>query len=124
MADQVTILAVDRNARNLELMQAFLEQHGYYVETAATLEAMDRALLGRRKIRLALVDIAGFDRGIWERCERMRAAQIPFLVIFPQQQAALQEESLEHGAHGTLTKPLAQQQLLGLISGLLGEEGE
>ena len=124
MADQVTILAVDRNARNLELMKAFLEKNGYHVETAATLEAFDRALLGRRAIQLALIDIAGFDRGIWERCERMRAARIPFLVIFPQQQAALQEESIEHGAHGTLTKPLAQNQLLGLINGLLGEEAE
>ena len=124
MADQVNILMVDRNPRNLELMQAFLEKHGYHVETAATLEAMDRALLGLRKIRLALVDIAGFDRGIWERCERMRHTRTPFLVIFPQQQAALQEESLEHGALGTLTKPLAQNQLLGLISGLLGEEAE
>lgn len=124
MADKMTILAVDRNPRNLELMKAFLVKHGYYIETAATLEAVDRALLGRRTIHLALIDIAGFDRGIWERCERMRAARIPFLVIFPQQQAALQEESLEHGAHGTLTKPLAQNQLLGLISGLLGEEEE
>ncbi|MHB9134665.1 MAG: response regulator [Armatimonadota bacterium] len=124
MADQENILAVDRNPRNLELMKAFLEKNGYHVETAATLEAMDRAMLGRRAIHLALIDIAGFDRGIWERCERMRDARIPFLVIFPQQQAALQEESLEHGAHGTLTKPLAQRQLLGLISGLLGEETE
>lgn len=119
-----TILAVDRNARNLKLMQAFLEKHGYHAVTADTLEAVDRALLGPRAIRLALVDIAGFDRGIWERCERMRIAQIPFLVIFPQQQAALQAESEEHGAHGTLTKPLTQKQLLRLIGGLLGEEAE
>jgi len=124
MPERATILAVDRNARNLELMKAFLEKHGYHVVTAATLEAVDRALLGRCTIRLALVDIAGFDRDIWERCERMRDADIPFLVIFPRQQAAIQEESLEHGAHGTLTKPLAQRQLLGLISGLLGEEAE
>ena len=124
MADQVTILAVDRNTRNLELMKAFLEKAGYRIETASTLEALDRAILSRRTIHLALIDIAGFDRGIWERCERMRDAKIPFLVIFPQQQAAVQEESLEHGAHGTLTKPLQQRQLLGLISGLLGEEVE
>ena len=124
MADQKTILAVDRNPRNLELMQALLEEHSYHVETAATLEAMDRVLLGRRAICLALVDIVGFDRGIWERCERMRDARIPFLVISPQQQAAVQGESLRYGAHGTLTKPLIKKQLLGIISGLLGEEAE
>lgn len=119
MPDQKTILEVDRNPRNLELMQAFLEKHGYLVETAATVEAVDRALLGHRTISLALIDIAGFDRWIWERCERMRTAQIPFVVIFPQQQAALQEESFGHGARGTLTKPVMQKQLLGIISGLL-----
>jgi CheY-like chemotaxis protein len=122
MAEQATILAVDRNPRNLELMQAFLEKHDYRVETAATLEALDRALLGRYKICLALVDISGFDRGIWERCERIRAARIPLLVIYPSQQATIQRESLEHGAQGALTKPLTQQQLLGLISSLLSEE--
>jgi len=123
MPDQKTILAIDRNPRNLEILHAFLVKHGYHVEVAATLESVDLALSGCC-ISLSLVDIAGFDRGIWERCERMRAARIPFLVIFPQQQAALQEESIGHGAHGTLTKPLMQKQLLGIMGGLLGGEAE
>ncbi|MHB9106300.1 MAG: PleD family two-component system response regulator [Armatimonadota bacterium] len=123
MAGPKTILAIDRNPRNLELLHAFLAKHGYHVEVAATLESVDLTLSGCC-ISLALVDIAGFDRGIWERCERMRVAGLPFVVIFPQQQAALQEESFGHGAHGTLTKPLMQKQLLGIISGLLGGEAE
>ena len=123
VADQKTILAIDRNPRNLELLHAFLAKHGYHVEVAATLEAVDLALSGCC-ISLGLVDIAGFDRGIWKQCERMRVAGIPFLVIFPQQQAAVREESYGHGAHGTLTKPLMQKQLLGIIGGLLGREAE
>jgi DNA-binding response OmpR family regulator len=123
MADQKTILAIDRNPRNLEILHAFLAKHGYHVEVAATLASADLAL-SAGGISLSLVDIAGFDREIWARCERMRAAGIPFLVIFPQQQTALQEESFGHGAHSTLTKPVMQKQLLGIISGLLGGEAE
>lgn len=117
-----TVLAIDRNPRNLELMEQFLEKNGYRVIATSTLEEIDRVLLGPERIRLALVDIAGFDRGIWDRCERMRIEQIPFLVIYPQQQAAIQEESLEHGARGMLVKPLAQRELLGLLRTLIGEE--
>jgi len=121
MNQRPTILAIDNNPRNLELLKQFLEQHNYQVVTAATLEDIDRTLLGPVPVRLALVDIAGFDRSIWERCERMRDAGIPFLVIYPYQRPAVQEESLEHGARGMLVKPLATRELLGLIESLLGE---
>ena len=118
----VTILAIDYNHSNLDLMKRFLEQHGFVVLTAATLEEVDRVLLSPERVRLALVDIAGFDRGIWDRCERMRDERIPFLVIYPQQRSAIQEESLEHGARGILVKPLVQRELLGLIKTLIGED--
>jgi DNA-binding response OmpR family regulator len=113
-----TVLAIDRNPRNLELLRQFLEKNGYRVNVANTLEEIDRMLLGPERINLALVDIAGFDRGIWDHCERMRDEQIPFLVIYPQQRTAIQEESLEHGARGMLVKPLTQRELLGLIKSL------
>lgn len=71
---------------------------------------------------MALVDIAGFDQRIWERCERMRDERVPFLVIYPQQRAAIQAESLRHGARGVLVKPLVQRELLGLMKLLTGEE--
>ncbi|MHB9109847.1 MAG: response regulator [Armatimonadota bacterium] len=123
MAPQLPIvLAIDRNPRNLELMQQFLEKNGYRVVAASTLEEIDRVLLGPERIRLALVDIAGFDRAIWDRCERMRTEQIPFLVIYPHQRVGIQEKSLEHGARGMLEKPLGQKELLGLVKTLLGEE--
>jgi len=65
------------------------------------------------------VDIAGFDRSIWERCERLRAADIPFIIISPRQSAAIQEAVLAHGARGVLVKPLAVKELLALVLSLL-----
>ena len=117
-----TILAVDRNHRNLELLSQFLGREGYQTRTAATLEEFDQALATISDIGLALVDIAGFDRGIWERCEGLRHHKIPFLVLSPRQSAAIQHASLTHGARGVLIKPLIVKDLLGLIGSLLDED--
>ena len=122
------ILAVDHNRRNLELLSQFLGPEGYQTRTATGLEEFDQALAEPDEITLALVDIAGFDRSIWERCEALRHHKIPFLVLSPRQSAAIQQASLTHGAHGVLVKPLTAKDLLGLICGLLqeatdGEEG-
>jgi DNA-binding response OmpR family regulator len=116
------ILAVDRNHRNLELLSQFLGRAGYETRTAATLEEFDRVLAEADGIGLALVDIAGFDRTIWERCEGLRHHKIPFLVLSPRQSAAIQQVSLTHGARGVLIKPLIVKDLLGLIRSLLEED--
>jgi DNA-binding response OmpR family regulator len=116
------ILAVDRNHRNLELLSQFLGREGYQTRPAATLEEFDQALAEANSIGLALVDIAGFDRTIWERCEGLRHHKIPFLVLSPRQSAAIQQASLTHGARGVLIKPLVVRELLGLIRSLLEED--
>ena len=118
------ILAVDRNHRNLELLSQFLEREGYQTRPAATLEEFDQALAEANGIGLALVDIAGFDRAIWERCEGLRYHKIPFLVLSPRQSAAIQQASLTHGARGVLIKPLVVRELLRLIHSLLEEDAD
>lgn len=118
------ILAVDRNHRNLELLSQFLGREGYQTRPAATLEEFDQALAEANGLGLALVDIAGFDREIWERCEGLRHHKIPFLVISPKQSAAIQQASLTHGARGVLIKPLVVRELLGLIGSLLEEDAD
>ena len=115
------ILAVDHNSRNLELLSQFLGREGYQTRTAVDLQEFDQALAEADGIDLALVDIAGFDRSIWERCEALRHHKIPFLVLSPRQSTAIQQASLTHGAHGVLIKPLTVKDLLGLICSLLKE---
>jgi DNA-binding response OmpR family regulator len=115
------ILVVDHNRRNLELLSQFIGRGGYQTRTVAGLEEFDLALMAPDQIALALVDIAGFDRSIWERCEALRHHKIPFLVLSPRQSAAIQQTSLTHGAHGVLVKPLTVKDLLGLICGLVQE---
>jgi len=121
MESSFSILVIDRNPRNQELLGQFLANAGYRTWSAASLEQFDEALAKPGDVALALVDIAGFDHSIWERCERLREGDIPFLIISPKQTAALQQESLAHGARGVLVKPLAAKQLLGIIRSLLGQ---
>ena len=120
MNNQPLLLAVDRNQRNLELLTQFLSREGYQTCTLSRLEQFNQVLDQSDEIALALVDISGFDRRIWVCCERLREAKIPFLVLSPRQSAAIQQESLTHGASSILVKPLVVRELLGLIRSLLG----
>lgn len=113
------ILAVDRNRRNLELLTQFLNQQGYQVLAKISLEEVEAALNTPSTIKLALVDISGFDASIWGLCQRLREQGIPFLVISPQQYAAIQQASIAHGALGLLSKPLVMREFLQLIRDLL-----
>ncbi len=114
------ILLVNHNQRNLELLADLLAKRGYATAPASSLEAFDTLLAGPDEVDIALVDVAGFDKAIWERCEQLRRRKIPFLVISPSQSVAIQQASLTHGAKGFMTKPLVTRDLLGLIESLLG----
>ncbi|MCL1470487.1 response regulator [Argonema antarcticum] len=121
MKDKPFILAVDHNRRNLELLGQFLNKEGYQTISAGSQEEFQQALSGETEIGLVLVDISGFDRQIWDLCEKLRDDQIPFLVISPKQSAAIQQESIAHGARSMVVKPLAIREFLGMIRGLMGE---
>ena len=118
---QPPILAVDRNQRNLELLTQFLGQAGYPVFAARDASESGRVLDEHAEIGLALINLAGFDRRIWDLCEQVRTEGMPLLVISPKQSVAIEMESLAHGARGVLTKPLVVRELLALIQRLLEE---
>jgi DNA-binding response OmpR family regulator len=118
--DNPLLLAVDRNHKNLELLAQFLGREGYQVLAVSSIEEFEQALMHSKEINLALVDIAGFDSQIWELCDRLRTENIPFFVISPKLNIAIQQQSLTHGAKSMLVKPLVIKQLLGIIRSLLG----
>lgn len=121
MPNHPIILAVDSNRRNLELLMRFIGGEGYQVHGAANIAEFDQALDELEKIGLVVLDLAGFDRSIWDRCERLRDAKMPFLVISPRQSLAIRQEGMSHGAHNMLVKPLTIKELLGMIRTLLEE---
>jgi len=114
---------VNRLPRNLQLLTEFLGQEGYTTLGAASYEELDTVLSQTEQTHIdgALVDIAGYDSGIWTRCEQLRAAKIPFLVVSPQLSAAIQQAGLAHGARSVMVKPLVVKELIGVIKSILTE---
>ena len=123
MTETSLILAVDHNRRNLELLGQFLGKEGFQLRTASSIEEFDAAVSRAESIEFALMDIAGFDRRIWDRCEQLRERKIPFLLLSSRQSAAIQQMSVSRGALGVLVKPLVVRDLIGLIRNLLEEGG-
>ena len=115
------ILIVDTNQSNLELLAQQLAEEGYETLSAASLEELDKAIYGKRKISLGLIDLSGFDQSIWERCDQLREAKIPFLVISPRRSPSIQRDSMKHGASAVLTKPQGIKELLGHIQTMLSD---
>jgi DNA-binding response OmpR family regulator len=116
-----TILLVNHLPRNLELLAQFLGKEGYQTMSASSYAEFDQVLNQPPAIHGALVDIAGFDSRIWLRCEQLRAAKIPFLVVSPQQSAAIQQAGLSHGARSVMVKPLVIKELIAVIKSILAE---
>lgn len=115
------ILVLDSNRANLELLSQQLGQEGYETLSAASLQELDQAMQGTQKIALSLIDLSGFDQRVWERCEKLRKAKIPFIVIAPQRSPAIQRDSMRHGASSLLVKPLSIKDLLEYVKTLLGD---
>jgi DNA-binding response OmpR family regulator len=119
MTSQPSILTVDHNRRNLELLDQFLNQEGYQTIAATSMEEFEQVMASGEEIGLALVDIAGFDKRIWDRCEQLRERNIALLIISPRQSAALQQSSHDHGAQSVLIKPLVVKDLFRIIAELM-----
>lgn len=119
MSDQPLIVSVGSNVRNLELLSQFLSREGYQAVNATGLEEFNIVMNQSTQIDLGLIDITGFDNGIWEWCEQLKIQQIPFLIISPRQNAVIQRQGIVSGANSILVKPLVIKQLLDLIKSLL-----
>ena len=116
-----TILIVNGNRRDLDTLREQLGKEGYQIYTASSCSELDKSLLASEgKITVALIDISDFDKEIWNDCEKLKKAKIPFLIISAKRSSAVQKESLEHGASGVFTKPLGTKELLEHIRGVIG----
>jgi len=120
MPKNPTILVLNRNQRNLDILNQILGEEGYEVVGSRDLESLDREVQTRQQdINLVLMDITGFNRSVWDSCELLRSADIPFLVLSTQHHHAVEKQGLIYGAKGVIVKPLAVKELLHLIKSLI-----
>jgi DNA-binding response OmpR family regulator len=113
------VLIVERSQRNLDLLQGALAKEGIEAIGAHSTESLEE-VLSRTEVALVLIDLSGLDERVWEGCETLRTAGVPFVVISPRQSADVYRASAVHGARGVLVKPLAVRELLAVVKGLLG----
>lgn len=115
------ILIVDNDRSNLEQLSQQLSEEGYTTASAFSLEEMDSAISKHENIKLAIIDISGFDDSIWQRCDRLHETRTPFIIIMPQRSPVIQRESMKHGANCLLVKPLGIKELIEHIHAALGD---
>jgi DNA-binding response OmpR family regulator len=109
------IVVANSNQADLGLLSQQLVKEGYDTLDAASLEELDKIIRMGKEIDLVLIDLSGFDQRIWERCETLHKARIPYIVISPQRSPLIQRESMKHGASCLLVKPLGIKELLEYI---------
>jgi two-component system alkaline phosphatase synthesis response regulator PhoP len=117
-----TVLVVDDNAQNVELMQAYLETLNCVVHTAVDgVDAMEKV----PKVRpdLILLDIMMPRMSGFEVCRRLKAdpktREIPILMVTALNELGDIERGVESGTDDFLTKPINKLELLTRVKSLL-----
>jgi CheY-like chemotaxis protein len=117
-----TILVVDDNAQNVELMQAYLETLNCTVHVAVDgVDALEKV----PKVRpdLILLDIMMPRMSGFEVCRRLKAdpktREIPILMVTALNELGDIERGVESGTDDFLTKPINKLELLARVKSLL-----
>lgn len=116
-AAEAHILVVNQSETDASLLREFLESEGYQVSTVTSLASFDTELDDPAEFRLALIDADGFSPSLWDRCERLESANIPFLILSMNPGTVMdsagpsQTKSIEE-------KPIQKEQLLDFITSM------
>ncbi|WP_241692941.1 response regulator [Haloarcula limicola] len=105
------VLALSKKRRNLELLADLLEDVSTEVSVATEVDEFEALLTEHGEISMAVIDIDGFTRDIWDRSERLREAGIPVLVLTMSAPSDIREEAMRHGAQRILEKPIEKATL-------------
>jgi len=117
-----TVLVVDDNAPNVELMQAYLETLNCVVHVAVDgVDALEK--VPKVKPDLILLDIMMPRMSGFEVCRRLKAdpktRDIPILMVTALNELGDIERGVESGTDDFLTKPINKLELLTRVKSLL-----
>jgi len=117
-----TILLVDDNVQNLELMQAFLEELPCSIETASDgVEAMQA--IERVKPSLIILDVMMPRMSGFEVCQKIKSQpatrEIVIIMVTALNEVSDYERAVECGTNDFITKPVNKLELLTRVRTLL-----
>jgi two-component system cell cycle response regulator len=117
-----TILIVDDNVQNLELLQAYLDELPCTIITAADgIEAME--IVDRNVIDLILLDVMMPRMSGFEVCKKLKSAprtrSIPIIMVTALNELGDIERGVESGTDDFLSKPVKKLELLTRVKSLL-----
>ena len=122
MSGTAVVLTISARDRNTELLIEFLEAEGYGVTTVQDLPELDAIIESNLdQTRLAILDVQGYSRAVWDRCERLSGAEVPVLVLKPVATDEMRTAAHRHGARAVLSKPVSKRDLGETIKVLLSE---
>ncbi len=119
MVDKAIILVLSAHHPDLETLTRRLDKEGYDTVSATSLGEFDQVVKGKSRIALSLLDVSGFDQHIWERCDMLRKAKVPFIIISPQFSPAIQRRGAEHGASALFIRPISVTDMIDSMHALV-----
>ncbi len=119
---KASILVVDDNEQNLELLVAYLEDLGCEIRTAQDgPEALEE--VGRKRPDLILLDVMMPKMSGFQVCQRLKrsptTSTIPILIVTALNEVSDVERAVEIGADDFLTKPVNRMELLTRVRSLV-----
>jgi two-component system cell cycle response regulator len=117
-----SILIVDDNRQNVELLEAYLEELGADVRTAGDgIEAL--AAVAERQPDVILLDVMMPRMSGYQACVKLKSdattKDIPIIMVTALNEIADTERAVESGANDFLTKPVNKLELVTRVRAML-----
>lgn len=114
-----TILLVDDETRMLDLLDLYLNPHGYKcIKTPSSKDAI--FILEEEKIDLVILDVMMPEMDGWTTCKKIREfSNVPVIMLTARTETVDIIKGLKFGADDYVTKPFSEEELLARIEALL-----